>query len=80
VFEALVLACLIGDPTDCLEFRNTRYNPPLNTYARCKARAMEMGSDVNKHLPNYRAISWKCLPVKEGTFTNVTDITNRPYR
>jgi hypothetical protein len=77
VFEALVLACLIGDPTDCIQLENTRH--PLRTYAQCEARAMEMGSAVNKYMTGYKAISWKCTPLQQGKFTNV-DSTYWPNR
>ena len=66
MFKALVLACLVSNPEQCIEFENARH--PLTTYEQCKARAMEMGNDINR-MTSFKAISWKCLPMKQGRLT-----------
>jgi len=66
MFKALVLACLIGNPDYCIEFENARH--PLSTIEACKERTIEMANDINELTP-YRAVSWKCLPIKQGRLT-----------
>lgn len=64
MFQALVLACLISDPTTCWEFENTRH--PIKTYEQCVARAMEIATSINERLPNAKAIGWKCIKLPTG--------------
>jgi hypothetical protein len=66
MFKALVMACMIANPTDCYEFENTRH--PLLTFEACKARAIEKANDINEGLP-MKAISWKCQPIPKGRLT-----------
>ena len=66
MFKALVMACMIANPTDCYEFENTRH--PLLTYESCKARTIEMANDINR-MTQYKAIAWKCVPMKAGELT-----------
>ena len=61
-----MLACLIGNPDYCIEFENARH--PLATIESCKSRTMEMANDINR-MTQYKAIAWKCLPMKQGTLT-----------
>lgn len=66
MFKALVMACLVSNLDQCIEFENARH--PLTTYEACKARAMEMANDINR-MTQYKAIAWKCSPMKQGTLT-----------
>jgi hypothetical protein len=47
---------------------NTQYPVVYETYDACKARALEIGSEVPTYLNGYRAVKWKCSEVKEGRF------------
>ena len=48
---------------------NTQYPVVYETFDQCKARALEIGSDVPNYIPQWRAIRWKCLKIREGKFT-----------
>jgi len=67
MYKVLVLACLITDPQRCLELENTRH--PITTYNQCQNRAMEMATAVHEYMNGWKAISWKCEPLKQGTLT-----------
>ena len=69
MFKVLVTVCRIADPTKCMFIENTQYPVVYDTFESCKARALEIGSEVPMYLPKYRAIRWKCSKIKEGKFT-----------
>ena len=48
---------------------NTQYPVVYETFEQCKARALEIGSEVPKYMRGWRAVRWKCQKVKEGKFT-----------
>lgn len=47
---------------------NTEYPVVYETYEACKQRALVIGSEVNKYMPSYRAVKWRCAEVQEGRF------------
>ena len=67
MFQAIVIACALGDPTHCIKFENSRF--PLETRAACERRAMQMANDIDKLISDMRAVSWRCYKLKEGSFT-----------
>jgi hypothetical protein len=69
MFEALVLACFLSNPERCVEFRNTKVDPPLITYEQCRARAMEIANAINQEVPDLVARAWKCNKLPEGKFS-----------
>jgi hypothetical protein len=64
MFKAILLACAIADPTQCIEFHDIR--GPYFTHKECKSRALEMGRDVGEMANGLMPISWRCQPLKEG--------------
>jgi len=64
-----VLACVIGAPTDCIEFHSIIYSETKQT---CKTRALEMSRDIGE-LVNLMPMKWRCQPLKEGQLANGTD-------
>jgi hypothetical protein len=48
---------------------NTQYPVVYETFESCKARALEIGSEVPKYLPKWKAMRWKCTKIREGRFT-----------
>jgi hypothetical protein len=64
MFQALVLACLIFEPTKCWQLEDQR--GPYKSYEQCKARAYEMSQAVHIHMRGYRPVSWKCQRLPEG--------------
>ena len=73
ILDSAAIFATVGSMTEvvtnldeCIEFENARH--PLTTYESCKARAMEMANDINR-MTQYKAIAWKCLPIKHGTLT-----------
>lgn len=69
MFKVIVTVCLIIDPTKCMFIENIQYPVVYETFEQCKARALEIGSDVPNYIPQWRAIRWKCLKIREGKFT-----------
>ena len=69
MFKAIVLACVIGAPTECVEFHSIIYS---SSRAECKARAMVMSRDIGE-LVNLMPMKWRCQPLKEGQLANGTD-------
>ena len=56
MFKTLVLVCSLIDPSNCIEMENTRH--PILTEKACVARAMEMARDINRYMPNFKAMSY----------------------
>ena len=63
MFKAVVLACIIGAPTECVEFHDIR--GPYSTERECRSRAMEMSRDVGE-IANLMPIKWRCDLLKKG--------------
>jgi len=64
MFKAILLACAIADPTQCIEFHDVR--GPYPTQKECKERAFEMARDVGEMTNTLMPMSWRCQPLKEG--------------
>jgi len=65
VFKALVLACAIAAPSECIEFEDTR-GPIYSTKEACRERAMEMARDIGEMAHGLRPVKWKCKPLGKG--------------
>jgi len=63
MFKAVVLACIIGAPTECVEFHDIR--GPYSTERECRNRAMEMSRDVGE-IANLMPIKWRCDLLRKG--------------
>ena len=64
MFKAIVLACAIANPADCIEFHDTR--GPYDTRAACERRDMEMGRDVGEMTHGLMPKKWRCQALKKG--------------
>jgi len=64
MFQALVLACMILQPTKCWQLEDQL--GPYKTYEKCEVRALEMGKAVHIHMAGYRPVSWKCQALPKG--------------
>lgn len=69
MFKAIVLACVIGAPDNCIEFHSIIYS---ETREACRSRAMTMAKDVGE-IANLMPMRWRCQPLKEGQLANGTD-------
>ena len=69
MFKAIVLACVIGAPTDCTEYHSIIYS---ETREACRSRAMIMAKDIGS-IANLMPVKWRCQPLKEGQLANGTD-------
>jgi len=69
MYKVLITVCLLADPTKCMFIENTEYPVVYETYDACKARALEIGSEVSIYIPQWKAMRWKCIKIKEGKFT-----------
>lgn len=67
MFQAIVIACALSDPSVCMKLENSRF--PLETRKACEARAMQMANDVDKLISDMRAVRWRCYKLKQGSFT-----------
>jgi len=67
MYQAVVIACMIAAPDQCIKFENSRF--PLETRKACESRAMQMANDIDQMLTNLRAIKWRCYELREGNFT-----------
>ena len=63
MFKAVVLACIIGAPTECFEFHDIR--GPYYTERECRSRALEMSRDVGE-IANLMPIKWRCDLLRKG--------------
>ena len=63
MFKAVVLACIIGAPTECVEFHDIR--GPYYTEKECRNRAMEMSRDVGE-IANLMPVKWRCDLLRKG--------------
>ena len=69
MFKAIVLACVIGAPTDCTEYHSIIYS---ETREACRKRAFQIARDVGS-IANLMPVKWRCQPLKKGQLTNGTD-------
>lgn len=67
MFQAIVIACSLAVPDQCMRFENSRF--PLETRQACEARAMQMANDIDRLIKDMRAVSWRCFKLKDGSFT-----------
>jgi hypothetical protein len=68
MYMALVLACLISDPNQCLVLEDQR--GPYKTYERCEARALEMSQAIHLTMSGFKPYQWKCKPVAKGQLSS----------
>ena len=64
MFQALVLTCMIFQPTECLQLEDQR--GPYRSYESCESRAIEMARSVHIYMKGYKPISWKCQALPKG--------------
>jgi hypothetical protein len=69
MFKVLVVICMVAYPKQCMVLENTQFPVVFETFETCKARALEIGSQVPEYMTGYRAMTWKCSQVREGRFT-----------
>jgi|TARA_R100000995_G_scaffold65619_1_gene34612 hypothetical protein len=62
MFETWVLICAIGSPL-CHTLVD-EYGP-YNNKKQCIERAYEIAVDLPEHMPDYEAVKYKCVTVKE---------------
>jgi hypothetical protein len=62
MFKAIVLACVIGAPDNCIEFHSIIYS---ETRQLCRSRAFEMSRDIGE-IANLMPKQWRCQLLKEG--------------
>jgi hypothetical protein len=65
MFKAIVLACVIGAPTDCTEYHSFIYSKSRD---ECKNRALTMARHIGE-IANLMPKQWRCQPLKEGQLT-----------
>ena len=64
-FKAILVVCNFFDPTDCVEFHDSR--GPYQEEEVCVARIYQMKDDILEMWPNLQAhLGYKCKEV-EGT-------------
>ena len=65
MFEAVVLACLMSQPTMCIEAEDER--GPYNTEAECVMRVHQMVTTMQMAFPQPHTYRYKCKePETEG--------------
>lgn len=64
MFKAIVLACSLSAPENCIELHDFR--GPWKSYEACVERVHEMAQDVGKLPGDLLAKSYKCLPLRKG--------------
>ena len=64
MFKAIVLACAIADPTNCIEFHDAR--GPYPTIEVCKKRALEMSRDIGEMTHGLMPKKWQGKPLGKG--------------
>jgi len=65
MFEAFMLACMIGNSKICHTIADIE--GPYNTHEECIVRVNEMASDLQDYMPNYVPLKYKCA--RKGTQT-----------
>jgi hypothetical protein len=63
-----VLACAIANPTECVEFHDSR--GPYNTREECKARSLEMSRDIGESFNDIMPKAWRCQQLPEGILSS----------
>jgi len=64
MFEALVLVCLISDPTKCQTLADLE--GPYKDRQTCIHRAHEIASELPTYLPMYIAMKYMCTQQPKG--------------
>lgn len=64
MFKAIVLACSLGNPTNCVELHDFR--GPWPSYEACVERVHEMSRSIGQMPGDLLAKSYKCLPLRKG--------------
>ena len=64
MFKAILLACSLSVPTNCLELHDFR--GPWSSYETCVERVYEMAKAVGELPGDLIAKSYKCLPLRKG--------------
>ena len=67
MFEALVLVCLISDPTKCHTLADIE--GPYSSRKICVQRAYEIAAELSTYLPMYIAKQYMCTEKPKGTRT-----------
>ena len=68
MYIALVMACLVSDPSYCKVLEDQW--GPYKSYEACEERALAMGRLVSRHMPGYKAVRWKCNPAGKGQLSS----------
>jgi hypothetical protein len=63
MFETWVLICAIGSPL-CHTLVD-EYGPYDNK-KQCITRAYEIAAELPEHMPNYKAVKYKCMKVEKN--------------
>lgn len=58
MFEAMMLVCMLNQPTNCMEFTDKR--GPYETHPKCVVRLQEMIGDITPTIPFVPTILVKC--------------------
>jgi hypothetical protein len=67
MFQAILFACLLSDPTHCVMLEDQR--GPYKTYERCEARAYEMSEAVHRWMSGFKPTKWNCRSLPKGSLT-----------
>jgi hypothetical protein len=65
MFKAIVLACLIADPSQCIEFHDHK-GPVWETKEQCRERALDIARQIPDVYPDLIATQWRCAPLPKG--------------
>ena len=68
MFQAIILACQIYNPTYCVTLEDQR--GPYDTKLRCEMRALKMSRDVHIYMKGYKPIKWVCRGLPKGSLTS----------
>jgi hypothetical protein len=63
MFKTLVIACALGDVSQCIQFEDSR--GPYLTEQQCQSRAYEMANSIREiHQNNIQPVRFKCVKLK----------------
>jgi hypothetical protein len=63
-YEAMVLVCMLKDPTVCHTLLDTE--GPYEKEQQCVYRAYEIAMELPEHMPEYIATNYKCTLKGKG--------------
>ena len=66
MFKAMILICVINDPTQCMFMENTRYPVLYNTLKACETRLAEMKAVIPAYVSGWKVSSWSCIKMNKG--------------